>query len=91
MWTCITGPDSCVYTCVVGGKVDDILGEESDNDSEGKEKERRVEGEEEDEETSRQSAESADYHTAVVAPVKDSTSTAKEESSLTGCIVRYLS
>lgn len=71
--------------------MDDILGEESDNDSEEKEKEQRVDGEEEDKESSRQSAESADYHPDLGTSVKDSTSTAKEESSLTGSMARYLS
>lgn len=70
-------------------QVDDILGEESDNDSEGKEKEERVEGEEEDEETSRQSAEPADYQQALCTSVKDPASTAKEDSRQTGSIARY--
>ncbi|MCI4395600.1 hypothetical protein PGIGA_G00182420 [Pangasianodon gigas] len=69
-------------------EVDDILGEESDNDSEGKEKEERVEGEEEDEEASRQSAEPADYQQAEGTTVKDTSSTSKEESSRTGSIPR---
>ncbi|XP_053494276.1 RNA polymerase II subunit A C-terminal domain phosphatase isoform X2 [Ictalurus furcatus] len=63
-------------------EVDDILGEESDNDSEGKEKEERVE-EEEDEESSRQS-----YQQALGTAVKDTTSASKEDSSRTGSVPR---
>ncbi|KAF4080456.1 hypothetical protein AMELA_G00171580 [Ameiurus melas] len=69
-------------------EVDDILGEESDNDSEGKEKEERVEGEEEDDESSRQSAEPTSHQQALGRAVKDTTSASKEDSSRTGCVPR---
>lgn len=69
--------------------MDDILEEESDNDSEGKEKEERVKGDEEDEESSRQSAEAADDQQALNMSVRDTSSTSKEDSSRTGITPRY--
>ncbi|XP_051728441.1 RNA polymerase II subunit A C-terminal domain phosphatase [Ctenopharyngodon idella] len=74
-------------------EVDDILGEESDNESDGKGKEERMEAEEEDEEerphTSKQKAPASDYVPPLAAVVEEAAQTStKDDVSVTGNMYR---
>ncbi len=74
--------------------MDDILGEESDNESEGKGKEERMEVEEEDEEeqphTSKQKPPGSDHVPPLAAVVEEATQTStREEVCVAGNAPRY--
>uniref|UniRef100_A0A672N991 RNA polymerase II subunit A C-terminal domain phosphatase n=1 Tax=Sinocyclocheilus grahami TaxID=75366 RepID=A0A672N991_SINGR len=75
------------------GQVDDILGEESDNESEGKGKEERMEVEEEEEEErphiSKQKAPASDYVPPLATVVEEAAQTStREEVCVTGNVPR---
>lgn len=74
--------------------MDDILGEESDNESDGKGKEERMEAEEEDEEerphTSKQKAPASDHVPPLAAVVEETAQTStREDVCVTGNMYRY--
>lgn len=85
------------FNCVLNssfGQVDDILGEESDNESDGKGKEERMEAEEEEERphTSKQKATASDHVPPLAAVVEETAQTStSEDVCVTGNMYRYYS
>lgn len=71
--------------------MDDILGEESDNESEGKGKEERMEEEEEEvrPHTSKQKPPAADHIPPLAAVVEETSQTSTSEVCITENVLRY--
>lgn len=86
--------DPLIVRWTLLGQVDDILGEESDNESEGKGKEERMEVEEEDEEEqphmSKQKAPASDHVPPLATVVEEAAQTStREEVCVAGNAPRY--